>query len=126
MYVVATALWTLGEIGFSTAAPTLVAAMSPVDRRGVYQGAYQLAWGMATMIAPVIGTATLAHFGGATLWLGCLAACWLAAPARDLHRALGAVIKSSTAGRRRGGRALQGALGAQRVYVLKGDRQDPG
>jgi MFS family permease len=79
VYVVATGLWTLGEIGFSTAAPTLVAAMSPADRRGVYQGAYQLAWGAATMIAPVIGTATLARSGGATLWLGCLAACWLAA-----------------------------------------------
>jgi len=79
MYIVATALWTLGEIGFSTAAPTLVAAMSPVERRGVYQGSYQLAWGLSTMIAPVIGTATLAHFGSAALWIGCLAACWLAA-----------------------------------------------
>jgi MFS family permease len=79
VYIVATALWTLGEIGFSTASPTLVASMSPVDRRGVYQGAYQLAWGLSTMIAPVIGTATLARFGSGALWLGCLAACWLAA-----------------------------------------------
>jgi MFS family permease len=79
IYVGATALWTLGEIGFSTASPTLVAAMSPVDRRGVYQGSFQLAWGLATMIAPVIGTATLARFGSAALWNGCLAACWLAA-----------------------------------------------
>ncbi len=79
VYVAATTLWTLGEIGFSTASPTLVAAMSPVDRRGVYQGSFQLAWGLATMIAPVIGTATLAHFGSAALWNGCLAACWLAA-----------------------------------------------
>jgi MFS family permease len=79
MYVVATALWTLGEIGFSTASPTLIASMSPVDRRGVYQGGYQLAWGLSTMIAPVIGTATLAHLGSAALWLGCLGACWLAA-----------------------------------------------
>ena len=78
-YVVATALWTLGEVGFSTAAPTLVAAMSPAQQRGVYQGSYQLAWGTATMIAPLAGTATLAHFGGAALWLGCLAVCWLAA-----------------------------------------------
>jgi MFS family permease len=79
VYIAATALWTLGEIGFSTAAPTLVTAMSPADRRGVYLGSYQLAWGLATMIAPVAGTATLARFGSATLWLGCLAACWLAA-----------------------------------------------
>jgi MFS family permease len=79
VYVVATALWTLGEIGMSTAAPTLVAAMSPAQHRGVYQGSYQLAWGTATMIAPLVGTATLARFGGAALWLGCLAACWLAA-----------------------------------------------
>ncbi len=79
VYVAATALWTLGEVGFSTAAPTLVAAMSPGHRRGVYQGSFQLAWGTATMIAPLAGTAMLAHFGGAALWLGCLAACWLAA-----------------------------------------------
>jgi MFS family permease len=79
VYIAATALWTLGEVGFSTAAPTLVAEMSPVERRGVYLGSYQLAWGLATMIAPVVGTATLARFGGPTLWLGCLAACWLAA-----------------------------------------------
>ncbi len=79
VYVVATALWTLGEVGFSTAAPTLVIAMSPAHRRGVYQGGFQLAWGLSTMIAPVIGTATLARFGGPTLWLGCLVACWLAA-----------------------------------------------
>jgi len=79
VYIVATALWTMGEIGFSTAAPTMVAAMSPTLRRGVYQGSFQLAWGAATMIAPVVGTAALASFGGATLWLGCLAACWLAA-----------------------------------------------
>ena len=79
VYFAATALWTLGEIGFSTAAPTIVAAMSPALRRGVYQGAFQLAWGAATMIAPVIGTATLARFGGVALWLGCLGACWLAA-----------------------------------------------
>ncbi len=79
VYVAATALWTLGEIGFSTAAPTLVAGMSPALRRGVYQGSYQMAWGAATMIAPIAGTATMARFGGAALWLGCLAACSLAA-----------------------------------------------
>jgi len=79
VYVVATALWTLGEIGFSTAAPALVAAMSPAHRRGVYQGSFQLVWGTAMMIGPLAGTAVFAHFGGTALWLGCLAVCWLAA-----------------------------------------------
>ena len=79
-YVAATALWTLGEVGFSTAAPTLVAAMSPPHRRGVYQGAFQLAWGLSTMVAPIIGTATLAHFGGRdALARQSRTACWLAA-----------------------------------------------
>ncbi|MEA2700885.1 MAG: hypothetical protein QOI66_5156 [Myxococcales bacterium] len=79
VYAAATFLWTLGEIGFSTAAPTLIADLSPVDRRGAYQGMHQLAWGLATMIAPVGGSFVLDRFGGPALWLGCLALCFGAA-----------------------------------------------
>jgi MFS family permease len=79
VYVLATVLWTLGEIGFSTAAPTVIAELSPVEQRGAYQGTYQLAWSLATMIAPVLGSLVLAHLGGRALWLGCLVACLAAA-----------------------------------------------
>lgn len=75
----ATAIWTLGEICFSVAVPTVLAGLAPVHQRGVYQGTYQLAWGTASTLAPVLGSAVLAHLGGGALWLGCLLAGLLAA-----------------------------------------------
>jgi MFS family permease len=85
VYAAATVLWTLGEIGFSTAAPAIVADLSPIDRRGAYQGTFQLAWGVASMIAPLVGPPVLARAGGPALWIGCLVAC-LAAAALHLRR----------------------------------------
>lgn len=75
----ATAIWTLGEICFSIAVPTVVAALAPVHQRGIYQGTYQLAWGAASTLAPVVGSVVLAHQGPTALWLGCLGAGLLAA-----------------------------------------------
>lgn len=74
VYAVASVLWTVGEIGFSTATPALIAELAPADRRGAYHGTYHLAWGVASMLAPLIGSLVLAHLGGPALWLGCLAA----------------------------------------------------
>jgi MFS family permease len=74
VYAVASVLWTLGEIGFSTATPTLIAELAPVDQRGAYHGTYHLAWGVASMAAPLMGSVVLARFGGPALWLGCLGA----------------------------------------------------
>ena len=85
IYAAATILWTMGEIGFSTGAPAIVAELSPIDRRGAYQGTFQLSWGVASMVAPLVGPPVLAHLGGPVLWLGCLAAC-LAAATLHLRR----------------------------------------
>jgi MFS family permease len=78
-FAAATAIWTVGEICFSVAVPTVLAGLAPVHQRGIYQGTYQLAWGTASTVAPVLGSAVLAHWGGRALWLGCLAAGVLAA-----------------------------------------------
>jgi MFS family permease len=78
-YALTAFVWTLGEIGFSTAAPSLVAELAPVAQRGAYQGTYQLAWGTAGVIAPALGTFVLARAGGRALWLGCLVCCLVAA-----------------------------------------------
>jgi MFS family permease len=85
-YVVTGVLWTLGEVGFSTAAPAIVAELAPADRRGAYQGTYSLAWGASSMLAPAVGTLVLARVGGPALWLGCLAVCLAAAA---LHLEIG-------------------------------------
>ena len=79
VYAAAVLLWTLGEIGFSTAAPTVVAELAPADQRGAYQGTYQLAWGIANTSAPAIGSLVLARLGSTSLWVGCLAVCLAAA-----------------------------------------------
>lgn len=79
IYALGIVLWTLGEIGFATATPALVAELAPVDQRGAYQGTYQLAWGTATTAGPVIGSLVLVHLGRGALWLAGLAVCWAAA-----------------------------------------------
>jgi MFS family permease len=79
VYALSGVLWTLGEVGFSTAAPALVADFAPVSQRGAYQGTYQLAWGLASMVAPTLGTFVFARFGAHALWVGCLGTCVAAA-----------------------------------------------
>jgi MFS family permease len=79
VYALTGVLWTMGEIGFSTAAPALVADFAPVARRGAYQGTYQLAWGTATVLAPTLGSLVLARLGAGALWGGCLVVCLTAA-----------------------------------------------
>ena len=79
VYLLAAALWTAGEIGVSSSAPALVADFAPADRRGAYQGTYQLAWAVASTVAPMLGSLVLARRGAPALWLGCLAVCLAAA-----------------------------------------------
>jgi MFS family permease len=79
VYAVGILLWTLGEIGFATGSPAVVAELAPADRRGAYQGTYQLAWGAATTLAPALGALVLARLGSGALWTGGLALCLVAA-----------------------------------------------
>ena len=64
-------IWTLGEIGETTALFTLVASIAPEAMRGRYLGATGLAWGASSVLAPFLGARTYAASPGA-LWLGCL------------------------------------------------------
>jgi MFS family permease len=64
-------VWTLGEIGESTALFALAAALAPEALRGRYLGATGLAWGASGVVAPLLGSRTYAASPGA-LWLGCL------------------------------------------------------
>jgi MFS family permease len=64
-------VWTLGEIGQSTALFTLVASIAPQTMRGRYLGATGLAWGASGVLAPFIGARVYAASPG-SVWLGCL------------------------------------------------------
>ncbi len=100
VYVAAGLLWTVGEVvGFPVAA-ALVADLAPPDLRGRYQGAFSMCWGVAFVLAPVVGGRVLTRFGPTALWLGCLAVAaavagghLAAAPAR--RRRLAAPVAAS-------------------------------
>jgi MFS family permease len=79
VYVLAVAVWTLGEITASAVAPALIADLSPVDLRGLYQGIWGAAWGLSFFLGPLAGGWAYEHLGPAALWTGCLALGWLVA-----------------------------------------------
>src|SRR5581483_11182966 len=79
VYTAGLALWTIGVIGWSSVGPSIVADLSPPELRGSYQGAYQLAWGIAGCVGPPAGTLVLARLGPTALWGGCAAVGTLAA-----------------------------------------------
>ncbi|MGH7282235.1 MAG: MDR family MFS transporter [Polyangiaceae bacterium] len=73
IYVLSLVIWTLGEIGGAPMMPALVSEMAPEQVRGSYQGAYQLSWGAASFLAPIVGTFMMHHFGARALWESCAA-----------------------------------------------------
>ena len=91
LFALSVAIWTLGEIGATTVAPTVIADLSPLELRGLYQGIYGAAWGLSYFIGPLAGGWIFEHWGSTPLWVGCLvigfviAFCYLAlrTPARQ-------------------------------------------
>ena len=96
-YAVAIAVWTVGEIGLLPTLSAVVADLSPTHMRGRYQGASNMAWGLAACAGPMVGGGVLSRFGSATLWLACAALMFAAALA---HKALGPSLESAAASRR--------------------------
>jgi MFS family permease len=90
LFALSVAIWTLGEIAATSVGPTIIADLSPIKLRGVYQGIFGAAWGLSYFIGPLAGGWIYEHWGSNTLWVGCLvlgiviAICYLAlsAPAK--------------------------------------------
>jgi len=72
-WAAATAAWTFGEILLFPAQAALVAALSPEDLRGRYQGLLTLTFGLGLAAAPPLGALVLERLGSRPLWLCCLA-----------------------------------------------------
>jgi MFS family permease len=72
-YALATGVWTLGEIAYLPTAGALVQALAPPALRGRYAGAYALAFGLGSVLAPLAGPLVLDRLGSRALWGGCLA-----------------------------------------------------
>jgi MFS family permease len=72
LFALSIAIWTLGEIGMTTVGPTIIADLSPLELRGLYQGIFGSAWGLAFFIGPIAGGWVYENLGSDTLWVGCL------------------------------------------------------
>ncbi|GAA4347716.1 MFS transporter [Angustibacter luteus] len=67
------AVWSLGEIGVNSVAPTLINAISPDRLRGRYNGVIGLAYGGSAFIGPILGAYAL-QAGRWVVWGGALVA----------------------------------------------------
>ncbi len=67
-YVVATVVWSLGDLVLLGRVYTLVSAIAPETGRGAYLAAFGTSWGIAAVIAPILGTQLLAAMGPTVTW----------------------------------------------------------
>ena len=72
LFAISVAIWTLGEIGITSVAPAVIADLSPVSLRGLYQGIFGAAWGLAFFMGPLAGGWIYEHLGSNVLWSSCL------------------------------------------------------
>jgi MFS family permease len=72
LFALSVGIWTLGEIVASAVAPAIIADLAPVELRGLYQGIFGSAWGLAFFIGPLLGGWIYEHLGANLLWIGCL------------------------------------------------------
>jgi MFS family permease len=87
-------VWTLGEIGTAGLVGSLVADLAPPDARGRYAAVWGSSFGLATLVAPLVGTRVYQYVGPSALWVGCLvgglaAAGGFLALRPSVHRRLG-------------------------------------
>jgi MFS family permease len=64
------AIWTLGEIVESPSTSAFVVERAPEHTRGRYQGMLGSMYGLAAIVAPILGTSAY-HVSPTALWLGC-------------------------------------------------------
>ncbi|HTT70623.1 MAG TPA: MFS transporter [Anaeromyxobacteraceae bacterium] len=71
-FALATAVWSLGEIGYAPSASAYTALLAPPELRGRYAGAFALAVGFAGALAPLLGTSVFEALGDRALFGLCL------------------------------------------------------
>jgi MFS family permease len=87
-FLAATVVWSLGDLVLMGRAYTLVAAIAPEDGRGSYLAAYGLSWGVAAVVAPLLGTQLLDRVGATATWASLAAVSLLLAAAYGPARGL--------------------------------------
>ncbi len=69
MFLLASVLWSLGDLFLLTRYLTQASGLAPNEARGRYLAVFGLSWGIATTIAPITVTQLLKTAGPAGLWL---------------------------------------------------------
>jgi len=72
LFALSVVIWTLGEIAATSVGPTIIADLSPIELRGLYQGIFGAAWGLAYFIGPLAGGWIYENLGSDVLWVSCL------------------------------------------------------
>jgi len=72
LFVISVVIWTLGEIAATSVAPALIADLSPMELRGLYQGIFGSAWGLSYFLGPLVGGWVYENLGSNALWVSCL------------------------------------------------------
>jgi MFS family permease len=72
IFVLSVAVWTIGEIIMSPVTSSIIADLSPAHLRGRYQGAFFLTWGLALVVAPLLGPWIVRVSDMRTMWLTCI------------------------------------------------------
>ncbi|MER8047798.1 MFS transporter [Streptomyces sp. NPDC094032] len=83
-FLVATGLWSLGEVFVLGRVFGVVAALAPPGGSDRYLAAYGISWGIATTAAPITATQLLDRFGATALWACTAALCLALAAAQPL------------------------------------------
>ncbi|AKU14686.1 MFS transporter [Luteipulveratus mongoliensis] len=69
LFVVATVLCGLAEVALLGHSMSLAAGLAPEHGRAAYLAVFGLCWGVATTVAPLLGTQLLEHTGPTVTWL---------------------------------------------------------
>ncbi|MEC4015054.1 MFS transporter [Streptomyces sp. H27-D2] len=71
-FIVATVVWTLGEVLWAPMSATFITNRAPEGRVSTYQGSYFFAWNAAFVVGGPIGLTVANAYGYATLWTATL------------------------------------------------------
>jgi len=71
-FMLATSVWTLGEMLSSPVGNALISEIAPPESRGAYNGVAGMAWGLSSGVGPAVGGIIFARGGGGLLWVVCL------------------------------------------------------
>ena len=85
-FLATTVVWSVGDVLLLGLPFAIVSGLAPDGARGRYLAAYGICWGVAAVLAPLVGTRLLETGGPRLLWLTCAALALTLAAAQPMLR----------------------------------------